>query len=340
MALELVLSPFLFPIALTEAALCHFHREASHYVPKIIPLDGSQTIVYSIVPVRKANSNNKANVSSRRGYYTKYLPEQTVFEVVDVEKGIAMYEFRAISRYTNASLDMFKVNCSIVTLENTTEDSSDINPSNYNSSKQSIPTTAITGLYECGEAVANPELFTEKKDRFKGFASDKVNPPSTAKPLATLHAGIWSLINVNRPLLTSFPQFFVGENKIQHQSDYLDNYRMFQLSDGLMYQWTKRGKFLERVYNLGQKDSEVRERCGHVNVHNVQICGSSQFGPSLGGGFTLEIDENKICPEIAILTAMISYLDQWSTAIGVGGIYYSVKTTGAGEVPWRRISRN
>ncbi|RLV96094.1 hypothetical protein JA1_000632 [Spathaspora sp. JA1] len=112
----------------------------------------------------------------------------------------------------------------------------------------------------------------------------------------------------------------LGWHIINHRVDAIDSYRMFTLANGNTYQWTYRGKYLEWVHNLGEKESEVRERIGQVI-------------PNGFSGFTLLIDETKMPREIALSTALCSYIDQWNTNIEVGGIYYARQK---GQVRWKR----
>jgi hypothetical protein len=138
------------------------------------------------------------------------------------------------------------------------------------------------------------------------------------EPTATLRAGLRSNVLL---ISSNHESFELGWHVISHRVDALDSYRLFTLSDGSTYQWTTRGKFLERVSNLGEKESEVRERVACVTINN-------------GKGFTIKIDESKILREIAICSAMISYIDQWNTQLGVGGIYYPYQPQ---KVRWARI---
>lgn len=145
-------------------------------------------------------------------------------------------------------------------------------------------------------------------------------------PIGSVSIGIWSTFDIFRPTfpdtLDELTSMAIGSNNVKHQSDALDNYRVVELSDGNVYQWSKRGKVLERVYNLGQKDSEVRERVATVGI----LQGNK--------GYRITLDENKVSTSVALMTSMISYLDQWNTILGVGGIYFPLKH---GELPWRRV---
>ncbi|VVT55325.1 uncharacterized protein SAPINGB_P004540 [Magnusiomyces paraingens] len=331
MALELAISPIMIPLAVAEATLCHFHRQSSRYNPNCVPIDTSNTRLYTVVPLKPT--------ALPTGVLNKLLAKDEVFQVIDVETGVAVYEFRATSKYSKAIFDFVEA---------------------YKPSIKTVP----LGVDASGTSS------TVNND------DEKV---TDLPPIATISAGIWSTIDFNKSANNiGMPHFYQGVNQISHQSDFLDNYRVFELSDGNIYQWTKRGMFLERVYNLGQKDSEIRERCGGVMMGNVRrfyesrgqsfngdysgIGQASQAGQlpipqqqqqqqqqqadffavvgGSGTGFSIEIDESKVDREVALMTAMVSFLDHWNTLLGVGGVYYKLKTGGAGEVPWRRISRH
>lgn len=90
----------------------------------------------------------------------------------------------------------------------------------------------------------------------------------------------------------------LGYHNVMKKVDSWDNYRQFSLEDGSIYQWTCKGKWLERVSNLGQKESEVRERIAEAELHGSE-------------GFTIRVNEKKISREIAISTALTSFLEQW-----------------------------
>lgn len=148
--------------------------------------------------------------------------------------------------------------------------------------------------------------------------SYKFYTESKDEPTATLRAGIRS----NVLLISSNSESFeLGWHVIGHRVDALDSYRVFTLSDGSMYQWTTRGKYLEKVSNPGEKESEIRERIASVTIND-------------GKGFTIKVDESKILLEMALCTAMISYIDQWNTQLGVGGIYYAYQ---AQKLRWSRV---
>ncbi|ANB15651.1 hypothetical protein AWJ20_3288 [Sugiyamaella lignohabitans] len=138
------------------------------------------------------------------------------------------------------------------------------------------------------------------------------------KPTAALRAGLRS--NVLLIKSDTGDHFELGWHVVNHRVDALDGYRLFQLANGAMYQWSTKGKFLERVFNIGEKESEVRERVAAVAINGNK-------------GFTIRIDECKVPRELAIMTAMISYIDQWNTMIGVGGIYYRYQPS---TVRWKR----
>lgn len=369
MALELALSPIMVPVALTGALFCHFHRQASHYSPRIIPLDGSKTTVYAIVPVKKDFTPESSAMfkDSDMDILSKLLPQDYItFQVIDVKKNVVVYELRQSNKMSHAVFDL-------VAVTDTRHATSVINsqdvPSNtsieaFRLKKTAPPSqTNIEGTSEVAsiDEDSDPTL-EEVKEASKSSCTDDNTQSVSAQDecIATVSAGIWSKINVRKPVDNTRPELYLGINNVIHQSDFLDNYRLFTLSDGLTYQWTKRGMFLERVYNLGQKDSEVRERCGraimlgNANVSITMVNGSnkllnmsylaseplarSDIGASRGG-FLMEIDETKMGLEVALTTAFVSYLDHWNTLAGIGGVYYSMKTGGSGEVPWRRIAR-
>lgn len=162
----------------------------------------------------------------------------------------------------------------------------------------------------------------------KGMFNFHQCDPSTEEmiPLGTVSVGVWSSFSIFKPIFSSdldeLTTMAIGKTSVKHQSDALDNYRVIKVAHGNVYQWSKRGKALERVYNLGQKDSEVRERVAHV-----------QLFPN-NEGYMITVDDRKVFPPVALMTSMISFLDQWNTLLGVGGLYYPVKH---GELPWRRV---
>lgn len=138
------------------------------------------------------------------------------------------------------------------------------------------------------------------------------------RPTAALRAGLRSNVLMMRK--ADGDNFELGWHVVGHRVDAIDGYRLFQLADGATYQWTTRGKFMERVHNLGQKESEVRERVASVSINGQK-------------GFTIWIDETKVPREMAITTAMISYIDQWNTMFGIGGIYLPYQPR---ELRWKR----
>lgn len=115
-------------------------------------------------------------------------------------------------------------------------------------------------------------------------------------------------------------QFELGWHVMGHRVDAVDSYRLFELKDGFTYQWTTKGRYMEKVHNLGEKESEVRERVAAVTILP-------------GHGFQIQIDESKVSREMALTTAMISFIDQWNTQLGVGGIYYPYQPS---QVRWKR----
>lgn len=133
-------------------------------------------------------------------------------------------------------------------------------------------------------------------------------PKGEDEPVATCRAGIRSNVLLIRA--PSAPVAELGWHPISHKVDALGSYRMFTLADGNTYQWTTEGKFLEKVKNLGEKESEVRERIARVV-------------PAGSVGFNLIVDDTKIPREIALSSALISWVDQWNTNLSLGGIYYA-----------------
>ncbi|CAK7902410.1 hypothetical protein CAAN1_18S02916 [[Candida] anglica] len=138
------------------------------------------------------------------------------------------------------------------------------------------------------------------------------------EPVAAVRAGLRSNV-----LLIRAPDVAAAElgwHIISHRVDANDSYRMFTLADGFTYQWTTKGKWLEKVHNVGEKESEVRERIAQVIPNGVN-------------GFTLIVDETKIPREMALGTALCSHIDHWNTNIDVGGIYYARQPH---QVRWKR----
>ncbi|KAI3405242.1 hypothetical protein KGF56_001957 [Candida oxycetoniae] len=158
------------------------------------------------------------------------------------------------------------------------------------------------------------------KGAYKMFSSKilATGPDGEDEPIADVRAGLrGNVLLIRAP---DAPAAELGWHILNHRVDAIDSYRMFTMSNGLTYQWTYRGKWLELVHNLGEKESEIRERIGRVVEH----------GPH---GFTLYIDETKMLREIALSTALCSYIDQWNTTLEVGGIYYAKQP---GQVRWKR----
>jgi hypothetical protein len=140
------------------------------------------------------------------------------------------------------------------------------------------------------------------------------------EPTAALRAGIHSNVLMIRNM-SSLDHFELGWHTVNHSVDAIDSYRTFELRDGGIYQWSMKGKVMERVRNIGQKESEVREQVARVTINGSK-------------GFTIRIDERKINREMAITTAMICFLDQWNTTFGIGGIYYRHQPMSL--LPWSR----
>lgn len=143
-------------------------------------------------------------------------------------------------------------------------------------------------------------------------------PNGEDEPVADVRAGLRSNVLLIRA--PTIPAAELGWHIINHRVDANDSYRMFTMADGYTYQWTSKGRWLEKVHNVGEKESEVRERIGRVIPNGVN-------------GFTLVIDESKICREMALSSALCSHIDHWNTSIEVGGIYYAKQP---GQVRWKR----
>lgn len=158
------------------------------------------------------------------------------------------------------------------------------------------------------------------KGAYKMYSSSITNTGVNGEdePVAAVRAGLRSNVLLIRA--PDVPAAELGWHVINHRVDANDSYRMFTLADGVTYQWTYKGKWLERVTNVGEKESEIRERVGQVV-------------PAAGAGFTLRVDETKIPRELAISTALCSYIDQWNTQLEVGGIYYASQPY---QVRWKR----
>mgnify|MGYP004705821097 FL=1 len=158
------------------------------------------------------------------------------------------------------------------------------------------------------------------KGAYKMYSNQirSTGPNNEDEPVATCRAGLRANVLLIRS--PNAPAAELGWHTINHKVDALDSYRMFQLSDGNIFQWTTEGKFLERVKNVGEKESEVRERVGRVV-------------PVGNFGFNLIVDETKIPREIALCSALCSWVDQWNTNLALGGIYYA---RDAFHVRWKR----
>lgn len=378
MPLEPALAPIMVPVTLTQALLCHTHRQASRYSPRIIPLDTSRCSIYGILPVKIGKGKTigttgklpSLTLSAYRALSETFANEEIAFDVINLKTGQAVYQFRQRFKWSRATFDLIK-----------------LTPGKERGDEDLLPKTAETiadapscellgeggYLNICAPLPRKPNVLTEECEE-KGveaeqekpvdksfYKSDNPEDPPYGKHvlMATIKAGLWSTVETYHLFETSRPQFYLGINNVTHQSDFLDNYRLFTLSDSIPCQWTKRGMFMERVYNLGQHDSEVRERCGKVymmgkrglpqaaidavdvdfvNVITTNRVADSPIGTSKGG-YVLQVDENKMCMEVAVMTSFISYLDHWNTTTGVGGVYYPLKASGSGDVPWRRITR-
>lgn len=157
------------------------------------------------------------------------------------------------------------------------------------------------------------------KGSYKLFLNTQSEDPNQPdEPLAVLRAGFKSNVLLIRS--ESAPVAELGWHTIDHKVDAIDSYKMFNLADGAAYQWTTRGKWLERVSNLGEKESEIRERVGHVLINGTN-------------GFTIKFDTSKVPLELGLCTAMCSFLDQWNTNLEMGGIFYPRHKM---RMSWRR----
>lgn len=169
-------------------------------------------------------------------------------------------------------------------------------------------------------------IFEGSKTSKSIFTFSKFEENGNLTVIGAISAGIWSKVQILPPTdvqsVNKLTQFAVEDIKIEHRSDFIDNYRVFGLSGNDTYQWSSRGRFLEKVYNVGQKYSEVRERVAVVDT----ISATDEY--------SITIDINKISTSCALMTSMVSFLDQWNTILGVGGVYYQVKHV---ELPWRRV---
>lgn len=148
----------------------------------------------------------------------------------------------------------------------------------------------------------------------------KLYEKGSHKPIASLRAGPHS--NVLLFKTADGSEIELGWHNVDHSIDALDNYRVFQLSDGNTYQWTYKGHFLERVRNFGQKEAEVRERVGYVRTLTERK------------GFDLYFNEDIMQREMAIATAIICYVEVWNTLSAYGGIYKA--SSYASRLPWKR----
>lgn len=143
-------------------------------------------------------------------------------------------------------------------------------------------------------------------------------PDGLDEPVATVRAGLRSNVLLIRA--PNVPVSELGWHVVSHKVDATDAYRMFTLANGVTYQWTTEGKFLEKVKNVGEKESEVRQRIGQVI-------------PAGSVGFNLIVDESEIPREMAITTALASWVDHWNTNLHYGGIYWSRQP---GQWSWKR----
>lgn len=181
------------------------------------------------------------------------------------------------------------------------------------------------GRYPVGPPDASKKLFWFTRSRavkgaYKMYSSSILGTGEEGEdePVATVRAGLRSNVLLIRAPET--PAAELGWHVISLRVDANDSYRMFTMANGTTYQWTMRGKWLEKVLNVGNKESEVRIRIGRVISNGDR-------------GFTLQIDEKEMPRELALGSALCSYIDQWNTNIEIGGIYYARQ---AGGVRWKR----
>ncbi|ODQ81185.1 hypothetical protein BABINDRAFT_160577 [Babjeviella inositovora NRRL Y-12698] len=187
--------------------------------------------------------------------------------------------------------------------------------------------TKAEGSGANGSTNHNDKLFWFVRSRsvkgaYKMYSSDITGTgiDGADEPVAAVRAGLRSNVLLIRA--PEVPASELGWHVLNHRVDAIDSYRVFELADGHTYQWTTQGKFLERVHNLGEKESEVRERIGEVI-------------PAGHAGFNLKIDETKMCRELALSTALCSYIDHWNTRYSVGGIYLASQPL-VPMVRWKR----
>lgn len=224
MPVELFLSPILRPVAQLQAYLMSFHRDSSHYTPRIVELDQSQAVNYAV-----------------------------------------RLEFGTGSK-------VFGV---------------------YDNSNPEVKKTY------------DEKIWWMKRSRaVKG--SYKMYGPENDLPVGAIRAGFRS--NVLLFKLADDSELELGWHVVSHKNDVLDNYRIFRLSDGNEYHWTTKGHFLERIYNAGAKEAEVRERVGQATIYPGKK------------GFDLTFNKD-LNPEMVIATALICYIEAWNTYRGYGGIY-------------------
>ncbi|KAF6008157.1 hypothetical protein HII13_003941 [Brettanomyces bruxellensis] len=172
----------------------------------------------------------------------------------------------------------------------------------------------IFDVYDTKEEGSGPSGPTEQsKGAYKMYSNAirATGPNGEDEPCATLRAGLRSNVLLIRA--PEAPVAELGWHVISHRVDALDAYRMFTLADGATYQWTTKGKYLERVKNVGEKESEVV--------------------PAAASGFDLIVDDTKIPREMALASALCSFIDHWNTNIDVGGIYYARQPR---HVRWKR----
>ncbi|KAG7889290.1 hypothetical protein KL905_002467 [Ogataea polymorpha] len=239
-----------------------------------------------------------------------------VMRPVVLAKSVLFHPHRRSSRYVPHIIDLDEDNCSEFAVRRRFGTGSKI---------FDVYDTKAEGSGPLGPTEASKRLFWFVRSRavkgaYKMYNSEILGtgPNGEDEPCAALRAGLRSNILLIRA--PDVPVTELGWHIINHRVDALDQYRMFTLADGATYQWTTEGKFLERVKNVGEKESEVRERIGQVI-------------PAGASGFTVKVDESKIPKELALASALCSYVDHWNTNLAVGGIYYARKYS---HVRWKR----
>ncbi|KAK9466452.1 hypothetical protein V1512DRAFT_263637 [Lipomyces arxii] len=128
-----------------------------------------------------------------------------------------------------------------------------------------------------------------------------------AHPLSTIHIGGLKsqvLFHASAEMVEN-----PGLVEVHHVVADGENFRVFILPDGTVYQWTRQ-RFLEKVHTKpGSNQVEVRE----------QIAVARRIGTRI---WEIKFDERQLAADIVMSTCLISIFDQWNTIWGVGGIYF------------------